>query len=302
MAPGSLNGLLNVAKERGPTSHDVVDLVRRAAGIRRVGHAGTLDPAAAGVLPVLVGRVTRLARFFGGYRKRYQAVIRLGIETDTCDAEGTIVTQAPVDDGVFEKLPAVLASFVGDVPQEVPAYAAVKSGGQPLYARARRGETVAPPTRTVSIYQLEIAALAPPTFTLLVECGGGTYIRALARDIGRLLNVGAHLETLTRLGVGPFVLDDALPERSLRENAPGIWEYPYFTAAAELLPEIPAETLSPKATADFGHGRTVPVAAWLRPAAAVRFFDEAGALLGIGLADGAGRARPDTVLLTADEL
>lgn len=302
MAPGPVNGLLNIAKDRGPTSHDIVDLVRRAAGIRRVGHAGTLDPAAAGVLPVLVGRVTRLARFFGAYRKRYQAVIRLGIETDTCDAEGTVIARKEVRVAVFDELPVVVAAFIGDVPQEVPAYAAVKSGGRPLYEQARRGDAVTPPTRTVSIYQLEIVSATPPTFTLLVECGGGTYVRALARDIGRRLEVGGHLEALTRLGVGPFTLDDALPESILREKRPEMWGRPYFTAAAELLPDLPAEILSPKGVDDFLHGRPVPVTAWLRPAAPVRFFAEDGILLGIGAADGAGRACPDTVLVNAEDL
>jgi tRNA pseudouridine55 synthase len=292
--------LLNVNKSRGPTSHDVVALARRALGTARVGHAGTLDPRARGVLPLLVGTATRLARFFIAYRKRYEAVIKLGAETASGDDEGEVLYERPVAPAAFEKAPAAARSFIGEITQEVPAYAAVKQGGEPLYRRARRGEVVTPPSRPVTIFALDVVTVAPPTLTVVVECSAGTYIRALARDLGRQLGTGGYLVDLCRLAVGPFALADALAEERLRQgDAAALTARPHFTPTAELLPDMPAETLSPAAAADFSHGRPFPLASWLRPGAFVRCRDEAGELLGIAVALGGGRARPDTVLVPA---
>jgi len=212
MAEPTAAGVVNVAKRRGPTSHDVVAEVRKITGISRVGHAGTLDPPSAGVLPILVGRVTRLATFFTAYPKQYRALIHLGAETDTGDDAGKVLYRRAVAGDVYDALPAVAASFVGAITQEVPPFAAVKSAGEPLYRRVRRGQEVVAPSRTVHIYRLEIEKITPPTVTLFIACGSGTYVRAIARDLGRKLGTGAFVRELTRLAVGPFVLADALPQ------------------------------------------------------------------------------------------
>jgi len=298
----TIGGVINVAKEAGPTSHDVVDMVRRGLGIKRVGHGGTLDPAARGVLPVLFGRVTRLAGFFADYRKRYRAVVELGRETTTGDGEGDVAAERTVPDDAFDRLEAVVRSFVGEIDQEVPAYSAVKVGGEPLYRRARRGEEVAAPSRRVSVFVLEVEEIAPPAFTLFVECGSGTYVRALARDIGRALDTGAYLKDLTRLAVGPFSLEDALPQARLAEGPGVLLSPPHYTPAAAMLPDVPAVELSPVAVADVARGREVGAAPWLRPGARVRLLDHDGRnLVGVGVALGGGRVRPDMVFVSPEE-
>lgn len=290
-------------KGRGPTSHDVVDAARRALGTRRVGHAGTLDPAARGVLLILFGRVTRLARFFGDYKKQYRAVVKLGAETSTGDDEGEVLYRREVPADAYDGLAAVARSFEGEIAQEVPIFSAVKRGGEPLYRKARRGEAVAAPTRAVTVYRLEIERVEPPTFTAFVECGGGTYVRALARDIGRKLGVGGYLVDLTRLAVGPYILADALPQDRLADAAlDEILAAPHFTAAAELLAEMPAARLSPAQAADAAHGRFVPAPGGVGAGDAVRLLAPDGGLVGVGVAAGGGRVKPDAVLVTPEEL
>ena len=303
MVAPTITGLVNVNKGRGPTSHDVVDMARRALGTRRVGHAGTLDPAAHGVLLILFGRVTRLARFFLDYRKQYRAVVKLGAETSTGDDEGEILYTREVPAGTYDGLAAVARSLEGEIAQEVPIFSAVKRGGEPLYKKARRGEAVAAPTRTVTVYRLEIESVEPPTFTAFVECGGGTYVRALARDIGRKLGVGGYLVDLTRLAVGPFVVADALPQDRLA-NA-GIDEVlaaPHFTAAAELLPELAPARLSAAQVEDVAHGRFVPAPGGVSAGDAVRLLDSNGELVGVGVAAEGGRVKPDAVFVKPGEL
>lgn len=290
-------------KGRGPTSHDVVDAARRALGTRRVGHAGTLDPAAHGVLLILFGRVTRLARFFGGYKKQYRAVVKLGAETSTGDDEGEILYKREVPADAYDALAAVARSFEGEIAQEVPIFSAVKRGGEPLYRKARRGEAVAAPTRAVTVYRLDVESVEPPTFTAFVECGGGTYVRALARDIGRKLGVGGYLVDLTRLAVGPFALADALPrDRLANAGLDEILAAPHFTAAAELLPELAAVRLSSAQVADVAYGRFVPAPGNARPGDAVRLLAPDGGLVGIGVAAEGGRVKSDAVLVTPEEL
>ncbi|NIT36856.1 MAG: tRNA pseudouridine(55) synthase TruB [candidate division Zixibacteria bacterium] len=303
MAAFTIGGVINVDKARGPTSHDVVDVVRQALGIRRVGHAGTLDPAARGVLPILFGRVTRLARFFVGYKKEYRAVIKLGAETSSGDEEGEVVYERAVPADTYGALAAVARSFVGEIVQRVPTFSAVKHRGEPLYRKARRGDAVAAPSRTVSVYRLEVIDVTPPTFTALVECGGGTYVRALARDIGRKLGVGAHVVDLVRLAVGPFVLGQALPQSRLQEaDLDAVLCPPHFTHAAALLPELPAVRLSAAGVTAAVQGRPVPVPEPLSPGGAVRLLSDDGGLVGVGVATAGGQVKPDTILVKAEEL
>lgn len=200
-----------VAKPAGPTSHDVVDVVRRGLGEQRVGHLGTLDPFAKGLLVVVVGRATRLAPFAAGWTKAYEGVIRLGVTTDTDDATGEIVATAPWTGVTPAQLADVIERFRGGgYEQRPPAYSAVKIAGERAYRRARRGETVNPEPRRVEIRELELVEAAVPDLRFRATVSGGTYLRSLARDIGAALGCGAHLAALRRTAVGPLELKDAV--------------------------------------------------------------------------------------------
>ena len=223
-----LHGFLNVDKPVGMTSHDVVARLRRLAGQKRVGHGGTLDPAATGVLPVALGEATRLVNYLVDGRKRYTAVIRLGVVTTTDDAEGAVVSEQPLPDLVEPELQALLSTFTGVIEQTPPMYSAIQVGGRRLYDLARQGVSLELEPRQVEIDRLELLDWQPPLLTVDVVCGKGTYIRALARDLGHALDCGAHLYSLRRTAVGPLALatalpladleatPDALPERLLR--------------------------------------------------------------------------------------
>jgi tRNA pseudouridine55 synthase len=204
-----------VAKPAGPTSHDVVDIVRRALGEERVGHLGTLDPFAKGLLVLVVGRATRLAAYTAEWPKAYEGVIRLGVTTETDDPTGAVVATAPWTGITPAQLAAVIASFRGRYEQRPPAYSAVKIAGERAYARARRGEAVEPAAREVDIRELEIVEAAVPDLQFRATVSGGTYLRSLARDIGAKLGCGAHLVALRRTAVGPLRLEDAVPPESV---------------------------------------------------------------------------------------
>jgi tRNA pseudouridine55 synthase len=208
-------GLLNVDKPAGPTSHDVVAIVRRGTGIRRVGHAGTLDPMATGVLLVCVGQATRLSEYLMDSTKRYRARVRLGIETDTYDAEGRAVAERPVDVG-RDEVEAALEGFRGEVEQVPPMYSALKHQGTPLYRLAQAGKEVPREPRWVHIEPLTLTEWELPEFTLEVTCSAGTYVRTLAHDLGRALGTGAHLVGLRRLASGRFRAEDAVSLAALR--------------------------------------------------------------------------------------
>jgi tRNA pseudouridine55 synthase len=191
------------------TSHDVVARVRKLLGQRRVGHTGTLDPLATGVLPICVGQATRVAEYLSEGGKAYRATIRFGVETTTYDAEGEILRETPVA-LTIENIEAVLPEFLGEQEQIPPVYSAIKRAGKPLYALARAGEDVTPEPRRVRIDALSIVSWEPPDLALDVECGKGTYIRSLAFDLGRRLGPGAYLAGLVRTRSGPFTLDQSV--------------------------------------------------------------------------------------------
>ncbi|HEY74902.1 MAG TPA: tRNA pseudouridine(55) synthase TruB [Thermoflexia bacterium] len=209
-----INGILNLNKPRGMTSHDVVDRVRAVAKQRRVGHAGTLDPMATGVLLVCLGRATRLAEYLMASPKTYRARIRLGIATDTYDAEGQVVEERPVEVARAD-VEAALDRFRGRILQVPPMYSAIKRKGQPLYRLARQGITVEREPRPVEIYELRLTGWEPPDLTLEITCSPGTYVRSLAHDLGQVLGCGAHLAGLVRLASGDFRLEDAVPLEEL---------------------------------------------------------------------------------------
>jgi len=273
------SGILNVYKEAGWTSHDVVAKVRRLAGQKRVGHAGTLDPLAEGVLPVLLGRATRLTEAIQSGEKRYQAWVRLGVATTTDDAEGEITARQPVPP--LTHLESILAQFTGTIAQVPPVYSAIKVGGQRAYAMARRGETPELAPRQVTISDLRVLDVSEDCLALEVACSKGTYIRALARDIASALGTVGHLTRLVRTQVGPFRLEDAvrLPQMQLLPPEAALPDAPVYHAEAE----DAARLLNGQAVAATLVGDTV------------RVHDPSGGLICVGSADG-DLLRPRIVL------
>jgi tRNA pseudouridine55 synthase len=205
-----VDGVLTIKKESGWTSHDVVAKVRHLLGGVKVGHAGTLDPAATGVLPVLIGRGTRIAEYLVEWDKEYHAVLRLGETTDTQDATGTVLTSQVKDQVTLKAIHEVVGRFRGTIEQVPPMYSAVKVGGVPLYRSARAGKTIARDARTIVIHTLEVEAVQERDVTLRIVCSKGTYVRTLCADIGEALGVGGHMLTLERRRVGPLTIDHAL--------------------------------------------------------------------------------------------
>jgi tRNA pseudouridine55 synthase len=214
-----MNGILNLDKPTGWTSHDVVGFVRRRLGVRRVGHAGTLDPFATGVLLVCVGQATRVAEYLAASTKTYLAIAELGISTDTYDRDGTITARAPVPPLGVGDLVEALTGFEGELEQVPPAFSAIKQGGVPAYRRARRGEEVIIPARRVRIHAIRLLDWQPPHATFEVACDPGTYIRSIAHDLGQALGCGAILTELTRTRSGAFRVEDAITPDLLAEAA-----------------------------------------------------------------------------------
>ncbi len=211
--------LLPVDKPVGPTSHDVVAAVRRALGTRRVGHTGTLDPFASGLLVLCVGQATRLAEYLSGMDKSYEAVARLGSTTDTLDIEGTVLTESEdwteVD---ASRVSEALSELLGPIEQVPPQFSAKKVGGEAMHRKARRGEHVDLPPVRVTVHEIELLSLDLPDVRFSVRCSSGTYIRALARDLGESLGVGAHLTSLRRTAVGSFEVEGAIALEELTDK------------------------------------------------------------------------------------
>ena len=204
-----MDGILVIDKPAGPTSHDVVSRIRRSFKEKKVGHTGTLDPTATGVLPIVLGAATKVARYLSGGDKTYRATILLGATTDTLDAAGTVLEVKPVtsDEAAVR---AAAAHFVGEIEQIPPMYSAKKIDGKRLYELARQGIEVERQPKKVHIRRIEVTQVELPEVTLEVCCSAGTYVRVLARDIGERLGCGGHLKLLTRLAAGPFSLSDAV--------------------------------------------------------------------------------------------
>lgn len=219
-----MDGIFSIHKSMGMTSHDVVARVRRLVRQKQVGHAGTLDPAATGVLPVCLGKATRVAEYLSESGKAYRATIRFGCETDTYDAEGQITRQAPVSIGEAE-IRAVLPDFLGNQSQVPPVFSAIKQGGEPLYKLARAGKQVSVPPRAITISKLELVSFESPDLVLDIDCSKGTYIRSLAFDLGRRLGPGAYLASLLRTRSGPFTLEQCITLEELAQAlVDGSWE------------------------------------------------------------------------------
>jgi len=213
-----MDGILNINKPAGITSFEVVSIVRHLTGERRVGHAGTLDPFASGVLPVFLGRSTRVIEFLMDASKTYRACVRLGMATDTYDIEGRILQQADASSITPQKIESALESFRGPIEQEPPMYSALKHNGQRLYELARAGVTVERERRQVHIYRLELLDYTPPLITIEMECSRGTYVRSLANDLGVLLGCGACVVVLERVKYGPFDVKESISLEELRSS------------------------------------------------------------------------------------
>jgi tRNA pseudouridine55 synthase len=253
----AISGVLVVDKPIGLTSHDVVQVIRKGTNIRRAGHTGTLDPRASGVLVVLVGPAVRLSEYVSASDKRYQAVVSLGTSTDTYDAEGKVMSTAPVNI-TEEQFETALKTFVGEIEQVPPPFSAVKVKGRKAYEMAREGEEVDLAPRKIQVYSLELLEWATPEAVIDVYCSSGTYVRSLAHDLGELLGCGAHLVGLRRTKSGRFTLRDAVPLRKLREAfEDGTW-YQYLIPAAEALADWPSVELTHEQVESIRHGHRIP--------------------------------------------
>jgi len=206
-----VTGLLLVDKPAGITSHDVVDRVRKAAGQRRVGHTGTLDPNATGLLVLCLGRATRLSEHLTGLDKTYEGTMRLGIATTSYDLDGEVTSEAPVPDMTVDTIQAACDPFVGEIEQVPPMVSAVKVGGERLYKKARKGEDVERPARRIHVREFTVLDYNAPDATIRVQCSRGTYVRSLCHDVGAALGCGGILAALRRTAVGRFSVDDATP-------------------------------------------------------------------------------------------
>jgi tRNA pseudouridine55 synthase len=213
------DGILNLDKPRGPTSHDIVNRVRALTSIRRVGHAGTLDPMATGVLLVCIGRATRVSEYLMAGHKVYRARVRLGVTTDTYDVEGEVVASSDPSAVSRTDVEAALESFHGTIEQVPPMYSAIKHEGQPLHKLARQGIKIERRPRKVDILRVELTSWESPEFTMEIACSSGTYVRSLAHDLGQALGCGAHLTELVRQASGTFLLDDAVTLEALANAA-----------------------------------------------------------------------------------
>ncbi|MDH5590297.1 MAG: tRNA pseudouridine(55) synthase TruB [Gemmatimonadota bacterium] len=251
-------GILLVDKPAGPTSHDIVSRVRRALRTKRVGHTGTLDPFASGLLVICVGQATRVAEYLSGMDKRYVATAHLGVGTDTLDLDGRVVSTSEgwrnLDRATLE---AALATFRGRQEQIPPQYSAKKVGGEAMHRKARRGEQVELAPRPVTIHEISLSEVDLPLVEFELRCGSGTYVRSVARDLGERLGVGAHLTALRRTTVGSMSVDDAVHADALddAEAVAAAW-----VPLAEALGHLPVVAVGADEVADLSHGRAVDVA------------------------------------------
>jgi len=274
-------GLLLIDKPQGITSHDVVAIVRRTTRVKKVGHAGTLDPMATGLLVLGLGRATRLLRFLGDLPKTYEGTLRLGVETDTLDGDGAVTRESAVavtDDAVARAMTAKL----GESSQRPPAFSAVKVGGRKLYDAARRGEMLRAEPRTVRVDRFDLVARNGVDVDFVAVVSGGTYVRVLAADVGSALGCGAHLTRLRRTAIGSFAVEDAgTPDE------PGD-----LLSVEQAVAHLPRLELEPEEARVARHGSILGPAGIVGPYA---LFDQDGSLLGIYQDDGP-KARPEVVL------
>ncbi len=277
--PG-LDGVLVVDKPQGPTSFDVVRDVRNALKTRKVGHTGTLDPMATGVLAICLGDATRIAQYLTDGDKAYEAVIRFGAETDTLDAEGKVTAEYPLPVLTREGLEVALASFRGPILQTPPMYSAIKMGGKRLYELARAGEEVERKARDITVFALELRDFSASEVRLFVKASKGFFVRSLAQDLGRALGSGAHLNALRRVASGPFVLSQAISLAEVVARGPAV--APLLISVEASLLAIPSVTVTAAEASKVMHGVQVETSA---PEGLVRVLGPDGELLAMADAE-----------------
>lgn len=274
-----MDGIVIVDKPQGWTSQDVTARLRRVFGTRRIGHGGTLDPMATGVLPVFVGRATRAVEFFEHAEKTYETVLRLGITTDTEDMTGTVLTEENVS-FTEEQLQETLAAFRGEILQVPPMYSALKVNGQKLCDLARKGKTVERQPRPITIHELTLVERGENTLRLRVRCSKGTYIRTLCKDIGEKLDCGGCMESLRRVAAGEYTIDEAVPLQTLLDT-----EEPekYLRGVDTMFRNYPAVTLTANQETRCRNGNAFSVS--LAPGT-YRAYSQAGEFLMLAKVDG----------------
>ena len=291
------SGILNIDKPPGWTSHDVVKAVRRAAGVRRVGHAGTLDPLATGVLVVCMGSATRVIEDIQAGTKTYQARARLGIATTTYDAEGEVTSEHDASGVTLDEVEAHLDDLRGEILQRPPMYSAVRHEGKRLYELAREGIEVERQPRPVTVYELTLTEFEPPDLALEMRVSKGTYVRSIIHDLGQALGVGAHLTALKRTAVGNFTIDEAeTVERVAAAFDDGWWPNITFPLDTALL-HLPALIVDEDAEAAIRNGRQIDGRPPPGPdGARVRCYSTDGRFIALMRWDGvSGRWQPDRV-------
>ncbi len=306
-----MDGVINVDKPSGPTSHDVVDFIRRIVGQKRVGHAGTLDPLASGVLIVCLGKATRIVEYLMSSWKEYRVSMVLGVETDTGDAAGQVLTERDASVVTQENFEKVATAFVGEVDQVPPLYSAVKHGGKRLYQLAREGKVIQPSPRKVTIYSIEVISFdgcqnaqeKPWTrqAEIIVRCSSGTYIRSLCVDIGKSLGCGAHVSALRRTCVGKFKVENAVTLNQLEAAVcqGQLGDYVLSLDRALELAEMPSVCLGRDDVIPALNGRCVSCTFKGQDGALVRILAPDGSLIGVGRAvrrNGSALVHPEKVL------
>ena len=281
-----LDGVLLLDKPVGPSSSTILQAVKKLFGANKAGHAGTLDPLASGLLPLLFGEATKFAQFGLDAAKEYRARIRLGVTTDTGDAEGKVLEERPVtvDDAA---LASGLARFRGAIEQVPPMHSALKRDGQPLYALAREGRSVERTPRRVEIHELELVERTLETVELRIRCSKGTYVRQLAADLGTVLGTGAHLAGLRRTAVGSMRVEDALSFDQLQQTDPQVL-HAFLAPVDAMLGDLPRLDLESTQARQFLLGAAVALEG--APTGSCRVYGERG-LLGVGRLEG-GRLQP----------
>src|SRR6266487_181574 len=275
-----MDGIFNINKPTRMTSHDVVAKIRRFLKQKRVGHAGTLDPAASGVLPICVGQATRVAEYLSESGKAYQAEVIIGAATDTYDSEGAITAKASTTDLTLARIEETLSHFLGLQIQVPPVYSAIKLQGQPAYKRARAGEDITLEPRPIVFYSLKVIDWIPPRLTLAIECSKGTYIRSLAHDLGMQLGCYAYLDALTRTRSGPFKLSESISLEQLADAIETNTTQDYLYPLDKALEQYPAITLNADTTEWVKHGNAFSISAEYSTGLA-RVYDSTGHFLAI---------------------
>ena len=293
------HGYIVIDKPAGWTSHDVVARVRRLVGERRVGHAGTLDPAAVGVLPVAVGLATRTVEYLAESSKAYRAWITFGVTTDSADRDGTVTSTKDPSALKLTVIAAALNAFRGDISQRPPMHSAIKVEGRRLYELARSGVEIDVKPRSVTIYDLRIVDWTSPVLCVDVECSKGTYIRSLARDLGVAVQTGAYLSHLVRTRSGPFGICNAVTlndlERLVEQTS---WDQVAYHPDWPMQ-HLTALVLGPEQTIDWGHGKSIALDVPVGITSLVRAYDARGRWLGAGEHDPAtGSVKPVKVIPT----